>query len=83
MALKLNMYKAYNRVKWKFLERILVKMGFPNHWCDLILKCITIVCFVVLINGAPSKGFKAYWGWRKGTPCPLTNSSFMLKHFPL
>ena len=33
-ALKLDISKAYNRVKWAFLKSIMVKMGFPDVWID-------------------------------------------------
>ncbi|OMO55673.1 reverse transcriptase [Corchorus capsularis] len=32
MALKLDLSKAYDRVKWVFLENIMWSMGFPNRW---------------------------------------------------
>ena len=53
MPMKLDMSKAYDRVEWSFLERILLKLGFQDSWVDLIMKCITTVSYSILVNGEP------------------------------
>ena len=53
MALKLDMSKAYDRVEWIFLEKILLKLGFQNSWVALIMECITRVTYSVMVNGEP------------------------------
>ena len=53
MALKLDMSKAYDRVKWIFLEKIVSKMGFKESWVALIMQCMTIVSYSILVNGEP------------------------------
>ena len=45
MALKLDMSKAYNRVEWVFLEKIMQKLGFDDKWRALIMRCGTIVSY--------------------------------------
>ena len=56
MALKLDMSKAYDRVEWRFLEKILLRMGFQESWVAMIMQCVSIVTYSILINGKP-KGF--------------------------
>ena len=53
MALKLDMSKAYNRVEWRFMEKMLVKMGFCDIWVKLMMECITTATYLILINGEP------------------------------
>lgn len=54
--LKLDISKAYNRVKWSFLDKIMCRMGFGGAWITKIMMCVKSVYFSFLINGEP-KGF--------------------------
>jgi hypothetical protein len=64
IAIKLDMSKAYDRVEWQFLEEIIKRLGFAEHWISLLMKCVRSVTYSVLVNGnpigciSPSKGFR-------------------------
>ena len=51
MTLKLGMSKVYDRVEWAFLENLMRRMGFSDHWINLILFCLKIVTYSILVNG--------------------------------
>ena len=53
MALKLDMSKAYDRIEWLCLDKIMEKLGFDVKWRGLIMQCVSTVTYSIKINGIP------------------------------
>ena len=65
---KLDIEKAYDHLDWKFLLKVLSKMGFGSKWISWIGWCISLATFSVLVNGSFSGFFRSSKGLRQGDP---------------
>ena len=68
IAVKLDMHKAYDRVEWGFLEKIMAKFGFDNRWIKLIMACVTSVRYNFRFNSMETDAFTPTRGLRQGDP---------------
>ncbi|KAH1032597.1 hypothetical protein J1N35_044771 [Gossypium stocksii] len=67
-ALKLNMSKAYDRVGWDFMARMITHLGFYADWIVLIMRCVCSLSYSVSLNGSNSDWFSPSRGLRQGDP---------------
>lgn len=57
VAVNLDMNKAYDRVRWDFLFKVLSDFGFSPFWIHIIRLCVSTVSYQVLVNGEPTSSF--------------------------
>ncbi|XP_074315650.1 uncharacterized protein LOC141651856 [Silene latifolia] len=74
VAFKADMSKAFDRVRWDFLQAVLLTFGFPPRLVNLIMNCVSTVSYEILLNGAPFQA--AMWP-------PARRSSIAISFHPL
>ncbi|GJT23825.1 RNA-directed DNA polymerase, eukaryota, partial [Tanacetum coccineum] len=68
MVFKVDFEKAYDSVRWDFLNDVMKKFGFGEKWCNWIRKCLQTSRGSVLVNGSPTQEFQFYKGLKQGDP---------------
>lgn len=68
MLLKLNLEKAYDRIRWDFLEETLEPAGLSPGWTTRIMECVSEPSMRLLWNGELAKAFTPARGLRQGDP---------------
>lgn len=68
MAIKIDLEKAYDRLKWKFIKDTLTLFKFPTNLIALIMSCVTSSSISVLFNGGALDPFLPSRGIWQGYP---------------
>ncbi|KAG7591719.1 Ribonuclease H-like superfamily [Arabidopsis thaliana x Arabidopsis arenosa] len=68
MLLKLDLEKAYDRIRWDFLEDTLKAANLPEKWVSWIMSCVVGPSMTLLWNGEKTSPFKPARGLRQGDP---------------
>ena len=71
MLVKLDIAKAYEKLNWQFIRKILEYFGFNQNWANWVMNLVSSVFFSILVNGVPSGIIKPSRGIRKGYPLSL------------
>jgi hypothetical protein len=68
LIFKVDFEKAFDSVRWDFLDEVLKKFGFGDKWCNWIQSCLRSSRGSILINGSPAEEFKFFKGLKQGDP---------------
>lgn len=68
MAVKIDMEKEYDRLRWDFIENTLLDVNLPSSTVRLIMRCVSTSVMQVLWNGGFIEEFKPFRGIRQGDP---------------
>nr|GEY85002.1 RNA-directed DNA polymerase, eukaryota [Tanacetum cinerariifolium] len=68
MIFKVDFEKAFDSVRWDFLDSILRNFRFGLKWRGWIQGCLLSAMGSILVNGSPTAEFKFHKGLKQGDP---------------
>ncbi|CAM8925778.1 unnamed protein product [Rhodiola kirilowii] len=68
MAWKIDLWKAYDCIDWKFLISMMHLLKFPSKYIAWMQMCIESPSYSIMINGEMSDFFEGRRGIRQGDP---------------
>jgi len=70
MILKLDLSKAFDKLSWTYMKKMLNAYGFSPMWVRWIMSLISSTFFSILVNRIPSKPFSPSRGIQQGFLLP-------------
>ncbi|GJT29586.1 RNA-directed DNA polymerase, eukaryota, partial [Tanacetum coccineum] len=68
MVFKVDFAKAYDSIRWDYLEDVLHSFGFGVKWRSWIKGCLSSSMASILVNGSPTSEFQFHRGLKQGDP---------------
>nr|GEX55860.1 RNA-directed DNA polymerase, eukaryota [Tanacetum cinerariifolium] len=68
MIFKVDFAKAYDSIRWNFLDDVLQSFGFGSKWRYWILGSLSSGMASILVNGSPTSEFQFHCGLKQGDP---------------
>ncbi|GJX98096.1 RNA-directed DNA polymerase, eukaryota [Tanacetum coccineum] len=68
MVFKVDFAKAYDFIRWDYLEDVLHSFGFGSKWRSWIRGCLNSGMASILVNGSPTSEFQFHRGLKQGDP---------------
>lgn len=65
LIMKIDFEKAYDRVRWEFLEQVMEGKGFPPKWINWVMQTIREGRVCINVNGERSAYFRTFRGLRQ------------------
>nr|GFB38208.1 RNA-directed DNA polymerase, eukaryota, reverse transcriptase zinc-binding domain protein [Tanacetum cinerariifolium] len=86
MIFKVDFAKAYDSIRWEFLNDVLISFGFGSKWRSWIRGSLSSGKASILVNGSPTTEFHFNRGLKQGDPLApflflLIMESFHLSFF--
>ncbi|GJU40223.1 RNA-directed DNA polymerase, eukaryota [Tanacetum coccineum] len=68
LIFKVDFEKAFDSVRWDFVDDVLNKFGFGERWRTWIQSCLKSSRGFILVNGSPTEEFQFFRGLKQGDP---------------
>ncbi|GJS01930.1 RNA-directed DNA polymerase, eukaryota [Tanacetum coccineum] len=68
LIFKVDFEKAFDSVRWDFMDDVLNKFGFGERWRTWIQSCLRSSRGSILVNGSPTEEFQFFRGLKQGDP---------------
>ncbi|GJS64852.1 RNA-directed DNA polymerase, eukaryota, reverse transcriptase zinc-binding domain protein [Tanacetum coccineum] len=68
LIFKVDFEKAFDSVRWDFVDDVLNKFSFGERWRTWIQSCLRSSRGSILVNGSPTEEFQFFRGLKQGDP---------------